>query len=679
MNARVSLPSLPATPVPSRGPCLAQASIVPVGDHVAALIFDRAAPAARGARLNGLVEGLPIGGPLVSTSLALRDGGRRHLLLLGRSADSLVGRAITLSLGSDLAAAVDPDWLQPPLADGAALIDGLSEDGHRRLLKLFLTTGASLFGFGEASEFGRAARRLLDLLGVRPVDCAAVCPAGSAGTILSYRLPVAVAEAEAAPFVALGPTQAVRLPACRVACEPVRGGHLLHLHVPQRLPAGAPLISLGARPLHLCAPDRALAPQPLQGWIAGRDAETRAWVLRILEEVADDPIAAATLAELVHCDREPPTLEVGHLSGTARGLLHALSLSDPHDLVRAVRLERGPASHDIPVGGDAPGIGATRRLEGYVALPRADRAGERCRVRLVFRSGRVQTVAEQALDGYRGGVPAGFACSPAAAGALARARLDVDRDGRAARHAEFGPPRKAPALSVVADLSPNLDLLRARAALLFAEPGGHRVELIHLAADGPLAEAARAVLIETSAVYGISQRLVTLRRGADAADRLLAGIEAARAERLLLLGPEVLPAAAGWLAPWLRQPDAAQPLLGATLLDPAGAVLDAGGRDDLRGLSASDLPGIALTSAERPTAACVGLTREAAKGLFEATPYPNPDLMLAALAGRLAREGREPATLLRSRFVRYAEPADQPLDRAADAEALRLTLGDLTE
>jgi hypothetical protein len=234
-------------------------------------------------------------------------------------------------------------------------------------------------------------------------------------------------------------------------------------------------------------------------------------------------------------------------------------------------------------------------------------------------------------------------------------------------------------LSVIADVPPNLDLLRARAAMLFVDPGGHRVELVHLVADGPLAEAARTVLIETSAVYGVGQRLVTLRRGADGAGRLLAGIEAARAERLLLLGPEVLPAAGGWLAPWLRHLDAAQPLLGATLIDHAGAVLDAGGREDLRGLPAADLPRIALTSAERPTAACVGLTCEVAKRLFEATPYPNPDLMLAELAGRLAREGREPAALLRCRFVRYAEPADQPLDRAADAEALRLTLGSFAE
>ena len=46
---------------------------------------------------------------------------------------------------------------------------------------------------------------------------------------------------------------------------------------------------------------------------------------------------------------------------------------------------------------------------------------------------------------------------------------------------------------------------------------------------------------------------------------------------VLVLGADVLPAAAGWLAPWLCRLVSARPILGGTLLDAAGAVLHAGG------------------------------------------------------------------------------------------------------
>ena len=66
---------------------------------------------------------------LISTSLELRAGGRRHLLVVGRSAESLTGMAVTLALGPQLAAILDGDWLQPPIADGAALIAGWPRPG----------------------------------------------------------------------------------------------------------------------------------------------------------------------------------------------------------------------------------------------------------------------------------------------------------------------------------------------------------------------------------------------------------------------------------------------------------------------------------------------------------------------------------------------------------------------
>ena len=116
-------------------------------------------------------------GPSISTSLALRSGGWRHVLVVGRSAESLTGTTVTLALGAQLAAILDGDWLQPPIADGAALVRGLAEEGRRRLLKLFMTTGASLFGRGSP-EFAQAARRLAETVAAAPLVPASLVPAG---------------------------------------------------------------------------------------------------------------------------------------------------------------------------------------------------------------------------------------------------------------------------------------------------------------------------------------------------------------------------------------------------------------------------------------------------------------------------------------------------------------------
>ena len=93
-------------------------------------------------------------------------------------------------------------------------------------------------------------------------------------------------------------------------------------------------------------------------------------------------------------------------------------------------------------------------------------------------------------------------------------------------------------------------------------------------------------------------------------------------------------------------------MLGGTLLDTSGAVIDAGGsdRDDRRhaGLPATDLPGVPALATARVSAECVGVTRAVAEALCESsTRYPNPDVLLGEILAGLG-EGKEAATLLRA-------------------------------
>ncbi len=611
----------------------------------------------------------------------------RHLLLVGRAAEALVDRRIDLALGGQPAATIDPTWLQPPLSEGADLIDGLSDRGRRRLLKLFLTTGASLFGFGDSSEFSRAAGRLLDLLGVRALAPASWSPLGAAGRILSFRVAAAIDPARIGALVVLAGGSVARLPGCQPWLETREAERFLHVYAPRPAPAAASLIGLGETPVRLRTPAADAAALSLHAWLEHRDAATRRWVHALVEvEAGRDPAAAALLRELRHGGAAEPTLAVRHLSATPVGLLYALDVHDPGGLLRAVRIERGGAAAEIDLAVRArPGVGAGP-LVGFAGLPRAAWFDEACRVRAVYHSGRLRTVHDGRPDAFAGGAPRGFAsrATPEAADSLARARLSMSRPHPAACVEEIGVAPARPALSIVTAVGADLDLIRARAARLFAEPGAASAELVYHVPAGPQERAARAAIEAAATVYGLPHRMVTTAADCDASSALIAALGAARGEGALVLGADVLPAGPGWLAAWLRAIGPQRPIVGGTLLAVDGSVIDAGGAvaGGRRGAArrAPGMPGAGLPRSEsaptsRATIACVGLSRRGVELLLAATWHPEPDVLLAQAVAGLARSDLAARTLLRGRCVRFAEAAVRdPLTLAADARAVEMLL-----
>ena len=288
---------------------LLQGFVVPIADSVAVLMFDEPSVASDDRpRLSAHIDGEPLGRPLISTSLALREGGRRHLMLVGLGAPALMRSRVTMALASEVVAAIDPDWLQTPLADEAALVSGLSDPGRRRLVKLFLTTGASLFGADGAAEFARAAHRLLDLLNVPALMPAAWYPAASAGGFLTYPIEDDVEVTQTGAVVHLAPGQVRRIAGCELASECSERGRLLHVHVPKALTPGSSLILLSGSQLCLRAPEAVAAPRALIPWLARRDPATRAWVQSLVEPVVEgDPALAALMREMdCECDELQP-------------------------------------------------------------------------------------------------------------------------------------------------------------------------------------------------------------------------------------------------------------------------------------------------------------------------------------------------------------------------------------
>lgn len=631
-------------PLPQARPRpLAEGFLAPIADRAAALFFDERAPSGARRRLSVEADGAPLPGPLVSTSLPLRAGGRRHVVLLGHGTGVLLRRRLVLALAGTPASVVDPEWLQSPLVDVAALFEGLTEDGSQRLLRLFLTTGASLLGRGTPG-FARAARDLLALLGVRRVEPLAWTVAGTAARIVSYRLPPgfdtgfgAVSDSERlGPLVSVTGAAMARVADCPLAVERHRDGVLLHVLVAGTASEDALLVATGPEPIAFALP-AGRAPIAIGRWLAGRDAATRTWCGALLDvAAAGDPLARAIVRELRHRDAPAPTLAIDHLSGTPAGVVHAFRLADPHGLVCAVRLTRGAGSANLGIeGGAAPA--------GYAALPRASSIDDRCRVTLVLHSGRTIAVAEGPLPAFDG-------LAPASAGpeAIAAARLDRERFGRVLRTEAFGTAETVPTLTVVCPVPACPDIIATRAALAAAEPDGRRIEFLYHAPDGPEAELARALLARAAATFAIPHRLLVVTPDLDPADRIVAAAEAAAAPALLLLGAEVLPAEAGWIAPW-RRLSRRRPMLRAVVE----------GYDGRR---------------EPEAAACLGLLRDVALGaLVAAAPYGTPAVLAAQAARTLARRGR-PEARLGLVFRRYGDAAPTAFEKSADDAALALIL-----
>lgn len=643
-----ALPSValaaPRDPAPAR--------LVAIAPGLSAVLFDAPAHPGRAERLSATVDGLAPPRPSLSTSLELRTGRRRHVLLLGLDAQSVPGRRVLLRAGA-AAAAIDPDWLRSPLARPAALTGGLTSAGSNRLTRLILSACAALPG-GMAGRERLAA--VLDLIEAPRIPCRLRLPLGATGSFLVYRLPGAPSAEELGDLI---PAGTGREPRIARHVETRGDGVDLFLFVPGRIPEQG-LICLGARQLLLAAPDPAMPPRPIVSFLGRVPESARDWAEAIIAaEAAADPSARAALAELRHAGPAPEA-RLLHLSATRGGVLVALDLADPEGLVAGARIERDGAETLLA---SQPG---ETRIAGFAPLAGTGPVA----VRLLHRSGRLRLIRNGPAPAYRGETPEGFRAVEAAA--VARARTGIARAGSPARLRDAGAAPARPRFSLVAPVSANPDIVLARAAILAATPGGARVETVYHAAEGPAASAAAEAAAAAAAIFGAPIRLVTLPAGASASECLGAALGHCRAGRIALLGAEVMPeeGRADWLGTWSRGLGGDAPRLRAGILaTPEGAILAAGGAD-LVGLPLRLLPArLPAPRAFRAEAAL--LNRAAAERLADLTSaYPNPDILLALLAARLGAAGHPARMAPEARFIRYAEcPRAHPLEAAIDAAA----------
>lgn len=118
---------------------------------------------------------------------------------------------------------------------------------------------------------------------------------------------------------------------------------------------------------------------------------------------------------------------------------------------------------------------------------------------------------------------------------------------------DFGPPVADPAVSVVVPLYKNYDFLRPQLLSFAADPAMAGVEVIYVLDSPEDAESLAHALRGLSMVFGRPLRLVIMARNCGFGAAVNAGAAAARAPWLVLMNSDVVPAAAGWLAPLMAR------------------------------------------------------------------------------------------------------------------------------
>lgn len=613
--------------VPPSG--LAEATIVPLGDSLCAVFLDCEA-GGRG-RLTGDQDGKPVARPFIAARLPLRSGGMRHVLFLAQEADAVLSRHLVLRLDGAPVAQIDPDWLQPPQDDLSALMAPLSGAGIRGLLRVMLTTGASLFAAQARKGLIRAIPRLMDLGGI-PALMPVARTMIDGRVLASYRAP-RLARMQALPdAIALGLDRLT--PIGTLDCH-VEGG-LLHVLLPSGLER-AQVLAIPGDPLRLAAPGSARR-LSVPDWLRGRSGPCRDWL-----SARTGPGSGTAAAQDMAIGANEVRVAVAHLSTGPAGILHALVLDDPARRVRGVVLDCGGQMVDlVPV----PAADGRARAVGLAVMPAPVQPGVPCRIGICCEPGHVRIVAEATLQPHDGSVPPAFAEAWALGGdvlePLAHARAAFRRTVPAPLVQEFG-TRRACGLRIITAIDDSADMIRARAALILAEQHATPVEVVCTMAEGPLALAARQVLAQTAAIYGIPHRLVLLPGHAGAADRLLAALAQAQDAPALILGADVLPGAPGWLGFWLGRLRRCEALAPA-LLAPDGAIAATrSGRDPLQGLPVARMPAPGRV-AGRPLAGCLALGRAGIARLLDGPPpHPDPAIWVAAaLGGRARTETRFP-------------------------------------
>ena len=141
---------------------------------------------------------------------------------------------------------------------------------------------------------------------------------------------------------------------------------------------------------------------------------------------------------------------------------------------------------------------------------------------------------------------------------LRRARADI------VELESYGRASLSPVVSLVVPLQRRIDLIEHQLAQFASDPGLGECELIYVLDEPEQGEALEVLAAELFELYGLPFRTAALTEAAGMPIACNLGARLARADRLVFLGADVLPARAGWLGAMAAALDANPAIAAAT-------------------------------------------------------------------------------------------------------------------
>ncbi|HEY0835136.1 MAG TPA: glycosyltransferase, partial [Azospirillum sp.] len=334
-------------------------------------------------------------------------------------------------------------------------------------------------------------------------------------------------------------------------------------------------------------------PRQLADWFAdgraGPSQETRRYVLRTLAaDAARNPVAAAVLRDAQLYASAPPReirnpaepvgagidLALGHGTG---GLFVKGWLRDPYGAVErvvAVAPDGARRALDAPMvrfarpdveqafaGGPHPHAGADIGFATFVPGDAPAYPVHQYRFEVALRSGRVLEVVppvraatpRQGRDDVLTAVPQSRLTPRIVEETLATPVAALQRAVLAEKGAPeviaIGTPVPAPAVSLVIPLYRNLDYLRFQFAAFALDPAMAGAEIVYVLDSPEQRDQVEHILRMLMRLYGLPVTLVVMSGNFGFSSACNAGADAARADALLFVNSDVVPAASGWMAP----------------------------------------------------------------------------------------------------------------------------------
>jgi hypothetical protein len=527
-----------------------------------------------------------IGGELVpppaSHSAIPLGGGRiRNLMAVRVPSGQTAPLAVCDTAGHTIAEADSRSFTRarPQDLDPAGLLAGLEGAARVRAVRFLADICGSIFQLGAHPDFIANCRQLIGEISRRPGNLVARCKVLDRYVLCTGVVKPGIGERLTAILAGAGGVRRSTHAPVVLRDLPVRQGLATFAVLLDKTGLGGSMVLLGDNGLACRQVVDTLPTVSALDWLgsaANAGAPLRGYLLDCLARIADeDPNAASLLRELQVLSPErgrvvnraaPVKAGADLMLATSAGLFISGWLRDPHGVVDALEIRQADRNHPIAVDQllrfphrEVDQRSNTDTYSGFAAfVPAANRKDASCRLTVRLRSGERIPVADgptfltpaAASAALLTAIPA-EAVRPEDIAACIEPALTAlrTREAREVELVDVGTVPGEPTISVIVPLTAEADLVRARFGLFATDATMRDVEIVHVMDRAQKRAGGERLLRALHTAYDVPTRVVVVDERPESGAALNAAAKTARGTVLAVLGADVLPEQADWLAP----------------------------------------------------------------------------------------------------------------------------------